>query len=631
MSLAIRACVASLAVCLLAPVALAQVTIYVDADATGGANNGTSWADAFTDLQSAFTVATGGDEVRVAQGTYAPTAPNGPRDVPFEIGPSVTLKGGYAGFGQPDPDTRDLVLHRTILSGDLNGDDESGGSNAENSYRVCDVIGTGVIIDGVTIERGHANGTLSATSVAAGLRSFFSPTVVDCTIRQNVASGDAASQTPRGTGAGGWGDGTYTRCRFEANVADEGAGFAVSNGVTRFIDSHFVGNTAQFGAGGLLAQVYSVGFGGGPTDVTVAGSSFLGNSVTFPGQRGGGVAITELGLPDDDFDPVNVRFENTQFVGNFAEGTGGALYDELRDIDGSTVMRGCVVARNSSTGAGGVQSLTPFVALANRLVMANTVAWGNTGADVSAIMASVEYSCIEGGYPGTGNISADPQLTNVQALLLDPNGCDGIPGTADDFIGLAPTSPCIDAGSNALVPADTLDLDGDLNTTEPLPFDIAGNPRFVDVPGLPDTGVGPAPVVDMGAVEADFAGKTWVDYAQGLAGTHGEPVLCGAGTLLPLDPLTLTLTNVLESTTAWLTFGTATLTAPFKGGILVPDINPPGFVLPLPTGPTGTIPIAETWPDLGVGGFSIFFQYWIQDPAGPVGFSASNAIEGVVP
>jgi hypothetical protein len=49
-------------------------------------------------------------------------------------------------------------------------------------------------------------------------------------------------------------------------------------------------------------------------------------------------------------------------------------------------------------------------------------------------------------------------------------------------------SPCIDAASNAEVPADvTTDLDG--------------RPRFVDDPNTPDTGQGTPPIVDMGPYE----------------------------------------------------------------------------------------------------------------------------------
>jgi hypothetical protein len=129
------------------------------------------------------------------------------------------------------------------------------------------------------------------------------------------------------------------------------------------------------------------------------------------------------------------------------------------------------------------------------VTMANCIIWNGPAwlwnNDNSAI--TISYSDVNAGWPGTGNINADPLFMGTDDFRLQAN------------------SPCIDAGNNNLVPADITDIDGDGNTTEPIPFDIAGNPRIVD--GNSD-GVA---VVDMGAYErcgprADFNGDSIVNF-----------------------------------------------------------------------------------------------------------------------
>ena len=69
------------------------------------------------------------------------------------------------------------------------------------------------------------------------------------------------------------------------------------------------------------------------------------------------------------------------------------------------------------------------------------------------------------------------------------------------------------------MPADEFDLDQDGDTDEPIPFDLDGNPRFVDDPDTDDTGHGTPPIVDMGAYEfqvpcaADLDGDGDTDQA----------------------------------------------------------------------------------------------------------------------
>jgi hypothetical protein len=121
----------------------------------------------------------------------------------------------------------------------------------------------------------------------------------------------------------------------------------------------------------------------------------------------------------------------------------------------------------------------------------------------------------------------------------------------------------------------------------------------------------------------------WTNLGQGLAGLHGIPSLSGCGTIAAGDPITLSLTGAREFTNAHLFVGVSTLNLPFKGGTLVPSLD---FVLMfLPTGPAGSITLAGTMPGGLPPAFSLYFQYWINDAAGPVGFAASNALRGITP
>ena len=163
----------------------------------------------------------------------------------------------------------------------------------------------------------------------------------------------------------------------------------------------------------------------------------------------------------------DVLILNSLIINNTAANIGGGI----RNISSTITLVGCVISVNQSISGngGGIRNSSGHVELRN------CVLWGNSPNQISNASggtADVAYSCVEGGYAGAGNIAVDPLFEDV---------------SGDDF-RLQTQSPCIDAGDNTAVPPTiTIDLDE--------------NPRFADIPGVVDTGVGTPPLVDIGAYE----------------------------------------------------------------------------------------------------------------------------------
>lgn len=375
---------------------------YVDADAVGN-NNGTSWADAFNHLQDALSWVQYGSEIRVAEGTYRPDEntnnPSGTDDrgSSFALVNGVPIYGGYAGYGEADPDERDFELYETVLSGDIG----TTGNNNDNSYHVVAgaFLDPNSGLDGLTITAGHGEGGYP-DYVGGGiyLDGTCNLVINNCVIKENVSGA--------GGGLAAWCDGSPF----------------ISNCV-------FLDNTST-GAGGGLDLQHS-----GPV---LRSCLILGNSAI----TGGGLRCIN--------NYVTPIMTNCVLSGNSAANEGGGLHNVGTGGNPNGYppeLVNCTISRNSAiTTGGGIYNED-----GNDVALNSCIAWGNDdsgGTDESAQITSssaspeIDYSCVQGWtgvLGGTGNIGTNP-------LFIDDDGEDDTVGTIDDNLRLMENSPCINTG-----------------------------------------------------------------------------------------------------------------------------------------------------------------------------------------
>jgi hypothetical protein len=119
---------------------------YVNNIATG-LNNGTSWANAYTSLTSAFNLIRTADTIKVAQGVYTAGSVN---TNSFTLKDSVTVLGGYPNTGNPTNAQRNFSLYPTILSGEIG----SPNTQTDNTKKILQTFNTkGSLVDGFIVEK----------------------------------------------------------------------------------------------------------------------------------------------------------------------------------------------------------------------------------------------------------------------------------------------------------------------------------------------------------------------------------------------------------------------------------------------------------------------------------------------
>lgn len=374
---------------------------YVNVALATGANDGTSWDNAYRGpqgLKTAMDAAVTGDEIWVAKGSY--TASPSTRSASHLLKLGVAVYGGFVG-GETSLGERDWVANVTILSGDLLGnDDATVASRSDNSYHVV-TSGTGTTqsLDGFTLYGGNANGAGGANQDKGG--------AIIC----------LANQSP-----------TFRNCRFVDNRCTFGGGAGyLLNSSPKFFDCSFEINT-----GGAFGGAFD---SANNTQPTFERCVFVGNKA----QRAGALEF---------FGGSQPKVTNCLFVGNQSTGAGGGGAIWLGSSSNGTFRNITVTGNSSTVVAGGIYNT------GGTSTFANVISYGNTGPGTTADhgiksqggTSVVTYSNVQGITSGTGNINLDPSFADA--------------GNGD--YSLSAASPCIDAGNNASVPAGvTTDLNGD--------------------------------------------------------------------------------------------------------------------------------------------------------------------------
>ena len=344
--------------------------IYVDDDAVDN-NDGSSWQSAYIFLQDALAeaeIANKPIEIRVARGIYKPYQGSWEKATDsrasFQLINDVTIVGGYAGFGESDPNTRDVELYETILSGDLNGNDIEVNdpcdmllaefNRGDNSNTIIKGSNTNAsaLLDGFTITGGYSTGiSMGPLNGGAGMYiASGSPTIINCTFK-----GNATSQ------AGG---GMY-------NIA----------GSPTLIDCKFENNYAEFGAG--MYNTYTIYIPQRSKPVLI-NCSFNGN---YSGREGGSIYNfkSDPNLTNCKFSHnfalvygagiynsySNIELSDTLFIENTA-GSGGGIYSE---DNSSLIVTNCNFRNNIAKAVfgGGICNWD-----ANELILTNCTFNGNT-------------------------------------------------------------------------------------------------------------------------------------------------------------------------------------------------------------------------------------------------------------
>lgn len=487
-------------------IAPSAAQIYVKKDSTG-LNDGSSWTDAFVDLQPALASAGPGSAIWIAAGNYLPGTFT--TDT-FTLPPAVRVLGGFVG-NETLETQRNPTLNIVTLSGELGL--PGVGDNIQVIVSAFFPVGTNTELDGVHVI-GAAQHGISLNSASPQLSNLhvtdcgqeIDPglgilgggisienttaqpvTIIDCEFARNSASSGGAVYMDNGalaeflrcsfnensarytSGGGGaalirnQSDATFKVCAFTENFAvntDGGALSLSAEPTVKISHSVFIGNrtVAVEGGGGNGGAIFSHAGESPPTPaIRIHDCIFSGNHA----EGSANSTSTGCGGATCMFKSDGVEITNCLFFDNSADSFGGATYS----FANKETYTNCTIAHCFAQQAGGAYvDMVPDTGKFS--TWRNVIIWNCThnGAnderksiDITSNAISdtlLDYCCIDDGFPLDSQVAYNfPTVIDVDPMFANDT---------ERAFQLRIDSPCVDAGNTPLVPTDALDADLDL-------------------------------------------------------------------------------------------------------------------------------------------------------------------------
>ncbi len=311
---------------LIAGLAAGATTRYVAL--SGDGSDGSNWAAAYTNIQSAINASDDGDTILIKAGQYDTTA-----QLVIGTGTNLTLRGGYEGVGAPggySADATATVIRRNASAG---------------SFRILYMENTGGWIEGLTFENGasplHGGGVYLGTVTTV---------FTNCVIRSNASNSHYYGGGVYATGGSPLFDTCIIRDNLTVHTNGRGAGIFTLNAALTMRNCEIRGN-------------YCGGTGGAGAFFSGSGPVLLFNCLVV-NNRVGGSGNNNLETRSGIYTTAPLAIENSTVAYNYGEGIINAgtaavsvrnsiVWANLDDIVGNvTVSYSCV--ENTGTSGDGV-------------------------------------------------------------------------------------------------------------------------------------------------------------------------------------------------------------------------------------------------------------------------------------